>query len=158
MIKVLFVCMGNICRSPSGEGVFTKLVDDAGLSDQFNIDSAGTSAYHIGESADARMRKHAAKRGLQLTSRSRKFTRADLEKFDYILAMDYENYRDILGYDRHGTCGDKVYMMNDFSETDKGADVPDPYYGGPAGFEIVLDMLEESCRGLLEHIRIKHGF
>ena len=150
--------MGNICRSPSGEGVFKKFVDDAGLSGRFFIDSAGTSAYHVGEPADARMGEHAAKRNLRLTSRSRRFTRADLEKFDYILAMDYENYHDILSYDRHGSFGDKVFMMNDFSETGKGADVPDPYYGGPSGFEIVLDMLEESCRGLLEYIRIKHGF
>ena len=156
MINVLFVCMGNICRSPSGEGVFKALVRDSGLEKEFRIDSAGTTAYHVGERADARMRKHAQKRDIQLTSRARQFHRGDFDEFDYILAMDYANYQDIIRLDRSGKHRDKVHMMNDFSVTDKGADVLDPYYGGDAGFERVLDMLDESCSGLLNELRERH--
>ncbi len=157
MVNVIFVCMGNICRSPSGEGVFKSLVRDAGLENAFFIDSAGIYSYHAGEPADSRMRKHASKRGYDLTSISRQLSHGDLKKFDYIIAMDSDNYRDILRLDRNGEFEDKVFMMNDFSAVHTGSDVPDPYYGGPQGFEIVLDMLEESCRGLLDSIRGKNG-
>lgn len=156
MINVLFVCLGNICRSPSGEAVLKHFVKNAGLEDQFLIDSAGTSAYHAGEMADARMRKHAAKRNIELTSRSRQFCSSDFEKFDYILAMDYENYQNILRLDRDGRYENKIYMMNDFSALHKGTDVPDPYYGGSDGFERVLDMLEESCSLFLEKVIEEH--
>ncbi len=149
--------MGNICRSPSGEGVFTALVNQAGLEKEFSIDSAGTTAYHTGEPADARMRKHASKRGIQLTSRARQFKYSDFSNFDYIIAMDSDNYRAILQLDRTGEFKDKVHMMNDFSRDYTGTDVPDPYYGGSAGFERVLDMLEDSCSGLLSQIRSEHG-
>ena len=157
MINVLFVCMGNICRSPSGEGVFRALVRDAGLDAEFRIDSAGTTAYHVGEAADSRMRKYASKRNIQLTSRSRQFNRNDFDEFDYILAMDYSNYQDIKRLDRNSEYDDKIFMMNDFSKANKGADVPDPYYGGEAGFELVLDMLDESCSGLLSELRARHN-
>lgn len=149
--------MGNICRSPSGEGVFKSLVKNAGLEKEFSIDSAGTTAYHTGEPADARMRKHAAKRNIQLTSRARQFQYSDFSNFDYIIAMDSDNYRDILRIDRTGEFRDKVHMMNDFSRDYRGTDVPDPYYGGSAGFERVLDMLEDSCSGLLSQLRSEHG-
>lgn len=152
MINVLFVCTGNICRSPSGEGVFKSLVKAAGLGKELSIDSAGTTAYHVGERADVRMRKHAEKRDIQLTSRSRQFSRSDFFKFDYILAMDYSNYQDILRLDRGNEYIDKIYLMNDFSAGYTGQDVPDPYYGGEDGFEHVLDMLEDSCQGLLDEI------
>jgi protein-tyrosine phosphatase len=145
--------MGNICRSPSGEGVFKALAEKEGLSDMFFIDSAGTSAYHVGEPADKRMRKHASMRNIELTSRSRKFIQSDFENFDYILAMDYDNYQDIIHLDKSGAHHKKVFMMNDFSQKHKGADVPDPYYGGADGFERVLDMLEDSCLGLLEWVK-----
>ena len=156
MINILFVCLGNICRSPSGEGVFKSLVKKEGLENSFFIDSAGTSAYHVGEGADPRMKKHASARNIELTSRARQFVSSDFEKFDYIIAMDYANYRDVLKQDRKDQFKDKVYMMNDFSETNKGEDVPDPYYGGSAGFERVLDMLEESCSGLLKKVVKDH--
>ena len=148
--------MGNICRSPSGEGVFKALVKEACLEKEFLIDSAGTTAYHVGERADSRMRKHAEKRGIQLTSRARQFHSGDFDSFDYILAMDYANYQDILRLDLRSEHRDKVYLMNDFSVANKGADVPDPYYGGDAGFEQVLDMLDDSCHGLLDDLRARH--
>jgi len=157
MINVLFVCLGNICRSPSGEGVFKTLLENEGLEGDFFIDSAGTSAYHVGEPADSRMRKHAAKRGIKLSSRSRKFDRNDFEKFDYILAMDSSNYRDIMSLDQGGEYRARVYMMTEFSTLYPDKDVPDPYYGGYDGFEEVLDLLEESCRGLLEEIKKSNG-
>lgn len=158
MINILFVCLGNICRSPSGEGVFKSLVESEGLEDKFFIDSAGTSAYHVGEPADRRMRKHAERRSIRLTSRSRRFIRQDFDKFDYILAMDGSNYDDILSIDKTGENRAKVFMMTDFSSIYKNRDVPDPYYGGDDGFEEVLDLLEESCRGLLDAVKKKYGF
>lgn len=157
MINVLFVCLGNICRSPSGEGVFKALVEKEGMADSFFIDSAGTCAYHVGEPADSRMRKHASARKIRLTSRSRQFSPGDFETFDYILAMDYSNYQEIQSQDKTGEFSDKLYMMNDFSSSHKGSDVPDPYYGGDAGFETVLDMLEEACEGLLRVIKDENG-
>ncbi|MBI9106373.1 MAG: low molecular weight phosphotyrosine protein phosphatase [Spirochaetales bacterium] len=153
MINVLFVCLGNICRSPSAEGVFKALVKDEGLDEKFFIDSAGTSAYHVGEPADSRMRKHASRRNIQLTSRSRKFGRADFVKFDYIMVMDGGNYEDVISMDRSGEYQEKVFMMTEFSALYAGRDVPDPYYGGDAGFGEVLDILEDSCRGFLEEIK-----
>ena len=158
MINIVFVCMGNICRSPSGEGVFKNLIEQNGLDEHFFIDSAGTTAYHVGEAADSRMRKHAARRGIKLTSRSRQFKRDDFEKFDYIIAMDRNNYHDIISLDRDNEYGERVFMMTDFSSQYKGGDVPDPYYGGSDGFEIVLDIVEDSCRGLLEELRSRNGF
>ncbi|MDC7225700.1 MAG: low molecular weight phosphotyrosine protein phosphatase [Spirochaetales bacterium] len=152
-INIIFVCTGNICRSPSAEGIFKSIVAENGLEDRFNIDSAGTDSYHNGEAADSRMRKHAGKRGYSLTSRSRKLNHDDLEKFDYIIAMDYGNYQQISRYDRKGLADGKLCMMNDFSAVFEGLDVPDPWYGGPDGFETVLDMLEDGCRGLLEYLK-----
>lgn len=157
MIKVLFVCLGNICRSPSAEGVFKKIVEENNLDDKIFIDSAGTSAYHVGERADSRMRKHASKRFYNLTSRSRQFVHNDFIKFDYIIAMDNSNYIDILKVDRGGEFSHKVKMMNDFSREYFSLDVPDPYYGGSEGFETVLDMLEESCSLLLNFIKEEHN-
>jgi len=133
------------------------MVKENGLENEFFIDSAGTDSYHIGEPADSRMRKHAARRGYKLTSRARRLNRADYKKFDYLIAMDYSNYQDILRLDRGGGCREKVHMMNDFSTAHKGTDVPDPWYGGADGFEEVLDMLEDSCRGFLEELKGEHG-
>lgn len=157
MIKVLFVCLGNICRSPSAEGVLKKIVEENNLSDKILIDSAGTSAYHVGEKADSRMRKHASKRFYNLTSRSRQFVYNDFIEFDYVVAMDGSNYDDILRVDRSGDFSHKVKMMNDFSKEYFGLDVPDPYYGGSNGFEMVLDMLEESCSLLLDFLKEEHN-
>lgn len=152
MVKVVFVCLGNICRSPSGEGIFASIVKDRGYAEAIMIDSAGTSAYHVGEQADSRMRKHASRKGYKLESRSRQLVYSDLEKFDYIIAMDSSNYRDIMRLDRAKLYKSKVYMMCDFSKEYFNHDIPDPYYGGPEGFDTVILMLEEACSGLLNYI------
>ncbi len=144
--------MGNICRSPSGEAVMRKLVKRANLELEIECDSAGTIAYHEGEPADARMKRHAIKRGYRLTSIARRFRDVDFENFDYIIAMDKSNYNDLLSFDYNGKYKNKIFMMTDFAEG-KYSEVPDPYYGGPEGFENVLDILEDSCKGLLNKIR-----
>lgn len=153
MVNVLFVCMGNICRSPSGEAVMNKLVKRANLSDKIECDSAGTIAHHEGESADPRMKRHALSRGYRLTSIARRFRDIDFENFDYIIAMDTANFNDLISFDRESKYSNKIFMMTDFAESGKYNEVPDPYYGGPEGFENVLDILEESCEGLLNKIK-----
>ncbi|MBL1212212.1 MAG: low molecular weight phosphotyrosine protein phosphatase [Ignavibacteriae bacterium] len=155
MIKILFVCLGNICRSPSGEAVMNELIRRENLQDKISCDSAGTIAYHEGNPADSRMKTHAIKRGYNLTSMARKFNEADFEKFDYIIAMDESNYNDLLSYDINNKYKSKIFMMTDFSTNNNFAEVPDPYYGGPEGFETVLDILEDTCAGLLEDVKTK---
>lgn len=145
--KVLFVCLGNICRSPSAEAVFKTLVEQRGETDKFFIDSAGTAAYHAGERADARMRNHAKKRGVELTSIARKFIPEDFDRFDYIIAMDQENLHDLKQQARNNADLKKLYMMTDFSNKFNYNHIPDPYYGGEAGFELVLDLLEDASEG-----------
>ncbi len=152
MKKVLFICMGNICRSPAAEGVFRHLVEERGLSDKIEIDSAGTIGYHAGEPADARMRQAAKRRGYDLTSISRQVHRSDLEKFDYILAADDENIEALERLDHTGLSRRKIQLITDFS-SDKSADhVPDPYYGGDQGFEHVMDLLEDCLKNFLDKI------
>jgi protein-tyrosine phosphatase len=152
---VLFVCLGNICRSPLAEAVFRAQVEAAGLTHSFEIDSAGTSAYHIGEPADARTARTAASRGVTLTSRARQVENSDFSRFDYILAMDADNYRVLerrSGRARPGRS--ELRMLREFDpQSDGDHDVPDPYYGGARGFEDVHDMVERACIGLLDHIR-----
>lgn len=151
--KVLFVCMGNICRSPSGEAVFKKMIEKASLSAQYEIDSAGTIAAHAGEQADRRMQRHASRRGYLLDSISRKvLPEVDFQYFDYIIAMDDSNYDDLVRMARSDEEVKKVSKMTDYSQNYSYASVPDPYYGGDEGFELVLDLLEDACRGLLEFI------
>ena len=151
--KVLFVCLGNICRSPSAEAVFKGLVKNKGKENYFEIDSAGTYAYHKGEPADARMQRHAVKRGYNLTSISRPFDPdTDWDKFDYIVAMDYSNLNDLKEMARNENDLDKLYMMMNFAQRFDYAEVPDPYYGGDEGFELVLDLLEDAGEGLLEFL------
>lgn len=146
-IKVLFVCMGNICRSPTAEGVFTKLVEDEGTRDSFLIDSAGTHAYHIGEEPDVRAQQTARQRGIDLSYiRARKFARTDFEMFDHILAMDLDNY-EILMQACPPEHKDKVRMFLDFAPDRKERNVPDPYYGGQNGFNHVFDLVEDASRG-----------
>lgn len=152
MKKVLFVCMGNICRSPSAEAVMNHFIKINNLENIVSCDSAGTIAYHEGENADERMQRHANKRGYKLTSIARKLKYEDLENFDYIIAMDKENYHDILNMDPNGIYTHKVSMMTDYSSNGY-EEVPDPYYGGSEGFELVLDILEDSVDGLINKIK-----
>ena len=147
--SVLFVCLGNICRSPTGEGVLKHLVDQQGRDEEVFIDSAGTIGYHEGNPADSRMRKHAAKRGYELLSRSRKISDDDTDRFDLVIAMDRQNQEDILAIDPQAT---NVRLLSAFLDDSWPVDVPDPYYGGSEGFETVLDMIEAACPGILSEL------
>ena len=147
--SVLFVCMGNICRSPTAEGVFRHHAAEMGLADRLHIDSAGTHAYHVGEPPDHRARAAAERRGVSLDGiRARRVTAADFERFDYIVGMDRDNLtrlKDEAPLEYHG----KIRLFLEFSG-ERETEVPDPYYGGAAGFERVLDLVEAASRGLLE--------
>jgi protein-tyrosine phosphatase len=151
--KLLFVCLGNICRSPSAENIMRHLIQQAGLEQHILCDSAGTAAYHTGEPPDRRMAVAAAKEGITLTGRARKFTPQDFETFDLILAMDRENYRDILAQDPQGQYRHKVKMMLDFRQNYTLTEVPDPYYGGSDGFDYVIELLIDACQGLLDFLK-----
>lgn len=150
--QLLFVCLGNICRSPSAENIMNHLIEQANLSDAIQCDSAGTSSYHIGSPPDRRMTAAAKMRGIELVGRARQFERSDFEEFDLILAMDYDNYEAILSLDRAGNYRDKVRLMCDFCTQHKLKEVPDPYYGGEEGFNFVIDLLLDACEGLLNQI------
>ena len=156
MVKVLFVCTGNICRSPTAEGVFAAHVAAAGLAARIGIDSAGTHGYHIGDPPDARSREAAKRRGYDLSAlRARKLEPADIATFDYLLAMDREHLA-ILSRLARGAQAAKVALFLDFAPGGRGKEVPDPYYGAAQGFEHVLDLIEAGSRGLLGHIRERH--
>ncbi len=150
--RLLFVCLGNICRSPSAEKIMNHLVKQAKLTDKIICDSAGISNYHIGAAPDRRMTAAAAKRGIQLRGKARQFEVSDFEEFDLILAMDKANYRDILSLDTQGNYGNKVKLMCDFASHHKEIEVSDPYYGGPQGFDNVIDLLLDACDGLLQYV------
>ena len=141
--RLLFVCLGNICRSPAAEGVMQKLIDGQELSERIEVDSAGTSSYHIGEPADRRMLAAAASRGFDLTSRARMVHRRDFADFDMIVAMDQANMQELLSYSEARP--ERVHKLSDFLEPHWPRDVPDPYLGGTEGFFTVLDMLEAAC-------------
>jgi protein-tyrosine phosphatase len=152
--KLLFVCLGNICRSPSAENIMNHLIDQAGLSDEIVCDSAGTSSYHIGSPPDRRMNAAAvAKLGITLRGRARQFIKADFQDFDLILAMDRDNYDDIIALDPTGQYHNKVHLMCEFCSRHKLKEVPDPYYGGTEGFNQVIDLLVDACEGLLQYSR-----
>ncbi|MEA5510397.1 low molecular weight protein-tyrosine-phosphatase [Crocosphaera sp. UHCC 0190] len=151
--KLLFVCLGNICRSPSAENIMNYLLKQQGLEHLIVCDSAGTSSYHVGASPDRRMRATAARRGIELLGSARQFDVSDFEKFDLILAMDRQNYQDILTLDGQNCYRDKVRLMCDFATQSPEKEVPDPYYGGQEGFDRVIDLLLDACAGLLEEIR-----
>ncbi len=151
--KLLFVCLGNICRSPSAENIMKHLLTEAGLGDRVYCDSAGTSSYHIGAPPDRRMQAAAQQRGLRLEGRARRFEPTDFEVFDLILAMDRDNYQDILSQDPPGKYRDKVKLMCDYAREHEEREVPDPYYGGPEGFNGVIDLLLDACGGLLAELQ-----
>lgn len=155
MIRILFVCMGNICRSPCAEGVMNSLIKQKGLENEIECDSAGTINYHEGDPADARMREHASLRGYELDSIARKFTQQDFENFDWIITMDENNFHEIKLRDHSNNYAAKIRRMTDFCETKKISSVPDPYYGGGHGFETVLDILEDACSVLLKFLKSK---
>ncbi|MGJ5630856.1 low molecular weight protein-tyrosine-phosphatase [Nostoc sp. CALU 1950] len=152
--KLLFVCLGNICRSPSAENIMNHLIEQAGLSEDILCDSAGTSSYHIGSPPDRRMSAAAAtKLGIQLRGRARQFQKSDFQDFDLILAMDQENYENILTLDQTEQYQHKVRLMCEFCSRHTLKEVPDPYYGGQEGFNQVIDLLIDACEGLLTKVR-----
>ena len=151
--SVLFICLGNICRSPAAQAVMQAMVDDRGLTDRFYIDSAGIGGWHIGDLPDKRMRVHARPRGYELTHRARKIQSSDFEDFDLIVGMDAANVDDLRELAPSPQQMDKVVMMGDYIRRFPHHDyVPDPYYEGSEGFELVLDLLEDSCDNLLNQI------
>jgi protein-tyrosine phosphatase len=157
-IGVLFVCLGNICRSPLAEAVFRALVDEAGLDDRFRIDSAGTSGYHVGEAPDPRTVAVARGRGITLDRKARQVGAGDLGRFEYIIVMDASNLADVRRIAAGTRSGADVRLLRSFDpEAGRDLDVPDPYFGGPAGFQAVQRLVERACRGLLEHIRREHA-
>ena len=151
--NILFVCLGNICRSAAAEAVMKKIVDDKGASADFNIDSAGILNYHQGEHADPRMISFASRRGYDVTTISRPVKTADFDRFDLVIGMDNTNVDDL--YDRAATAEHtkKIHKMTEVCRNFTNDYVPDPYYGGADGFELVLDLLEDACEGLYETLK-----
>ncbi len=157
-ISVLFVCLGNICRSPLAEGVFRHILDEKGLSDRFRVDSAGTGSWHVGESPDHRSTRSAATHGVTLTGHARQIQPEDFHRFDHIVAMDQSNLSHLQRY-LEGVGGEvTLSLLREFDpQGGPDAEVPDPYYGGPNGFEEVYDMVDRSCREFLDHILEEDG-
>jgi protein-tyrosine phosphatase len=154
MVRVLFVCMGNICRSPIAQGVFEDVLRREGLENEVFVDSAGTGAWHVGSPPDERAQRSAGLRGLDLSSqRARRIEPEDCDDFDYVLTMDEDNYLAVAALCRGSAV---VRPFLDFAADSPEREVPDPYYGGPDGFEHVLDLVEEASEGLLEDIRERH--
>jgi protein-tyrosine phosphatase len=152
MARVLFVCLGNICRSPTAEAVMARLVADAELEHTIELDSAGTGAWHVGSPPDERATAAAAQRGIAMRGTARQVTVGDFERFDLLLAMDADNHRNLRAIAPHADAAAKVRMLREFdpaSATAVSLDVPDPYYGGEDGFDQVLDLVEAACVGLL---------
>ena len=154
-VNVLFVCMGNICRSPTAHGVFQQLVEEQGLAESIHVDSAGTHSYHIGNPPDARSQAIAKARGVDLSGlRARRFAANDFEDFDYLIGMDADNVRHMQSL-RPQDAQSQAELMLDYSNQYTRPDVPDPYFGND-GFDLVFDMIDDASRGLLRHIRNKH--
>lgn len=155
MISVLFVCLGNICRSPLAEGVLRSLSRDAGLDGRIRVDSAGTGAWHVGEPPDPRSREVARRNGITLEGSARQVVPDDGESFDWILAMDRSNLRRL---EEMGAGGARLHLLREFDpRAGDDREVPDPYYGGEGGFDRVYEMIDRSCRALLDRIRDEHG-
>ena len=155
-VKVLFVCMGNICRSPTAHGVFRSMVETEQLLDVIEIDSAGTHAYHVGNPPDKRAQQTARSRGIDLSDlEARQAKSDDFARFDYVIAMDQDNYHSLMAICPAGH-EERVYMFMDFAPQMRTREVPDPYYGGEAGFERVFDLVDAAAKGLLEDIKRRH--
>jgi len=153
-VRLLFVCLGNICRSPTAEGVMRTLVREAGLRERIELDSAGTGAWHVGESPDARATDAAERRGIVLEGAARKVRPRDFEEFDLILAMDANNLRDLRRMAPDDQAREKVRLLREWDPTADGdLDVAHPYYGGPGGFDRVLDLVQASCASLLQQLQ-----
>ena len=150
-IRLLFVCLGNIVRSPLAENMFRRLAETAGVFDAYEVDSAGTGGWHVGESPDSRMRRVAAQRGLVYDGAARQFSPHDFARFDWIIAMDQDNRANLRALVRTQVDREKIRLMREFDPLGgPNAEVPDPYYGGIRGFEEVYDIVERACKGLLE--------
>ncbi len=160
-LRICFVCLGNICRSPTAEAVMARLLEEQGLSERIEVDSAGTGGWHVGDPPDERATAEASRRGIPMRGRARQFHVGDFSFFDLVVAMDRRNLADLhdlaLEPDHH----DKVVLLRSFDPSATGAgddlDVPDPYYGGPDGFSHVFDLVEAACRNLLDHVRVDLG-
>ena len=157
-IRLLFVCLGNICRSPAAEGIMQNLIERNQLEDYIEVDSAGTSGWHEGDLPDKRMRIHGERRGYNFCSPARKFRKSDFEHFDYIIVMDDDNHEKISSMAGSRKDKDKIRRMNDFAIQYREHNcIPDPYYGGSSGFELVLDLLEDASEGLLQYVKENHS-
>ena len=152
--SILFVCLGNICRSPAAEAIFQNLINDKGIGDQFIVDSAGTGSWHVGKKADSRMRFAAKQRNINITSNARQIREDDFHKFKYILVMDNSNFKNVIDLKNRVKGSDfaKILKIQDFSSSFNEKEVPDPYFGGDSGFDHVLDILEDSVSCFLEDI------
>ena len=151
-MKLLFVCLGNICRSPAAENIMNYLTAKSEIGDRIECDSAGTANYHSGNPPDRRMQAAAVKRNIPMNGSARQFTKADFTAFDLILAMDLENYQNIIALDPQQQYRDKVKLMCDFATQHPNKEVPDPYFGGAEGFDYVIDLLTDACGGLLAQL------
>ena len=152
--KILFVCLGNICRSPAAEGIFKQKIKDRDLENLFIVDSAGTGGWHVGNLADSRMRETALSRGIELTSRARKIEESDLYEFDHILVMDNDNLYDVrsLIQDKSHPAYSKIELILNYSRDSQSEEVPDPYFGGQNGFDEVLDLLDDAIDRLIDSL------
>ena len=148
-IRILFVCMGNICRSPAAEIIFRQMVEDAGRAEDFHIDSAGTIGHHEGSPPGSRMAEALRRHGFPVTGRARRIRVEDLERFDWIITMDESNFADVRSLDPTGTYHQKIRQLVTYCRNHEAPRVPDPYYGGQRGFEHVIDLLKDGCAGIL---------
>tara|TARA_B100000700_G_scaffold63575_1_gene70127 strand:- start:794 stop:1267 length:474 start_codon:yes stop_codon:yes gene_type:complete len=154
--KILFVCLGNICRSPAAEGIFKKKIKDRDIEELFFVDSAGTGGWHVGNLADSRMRESALSRGIELTSRSRQIKENDLDEFDHIIVMDKDNLHAVqsLIKDHKNPSNSQIKLILSYSKNSQLQEVPDPYYGGQNGFDKVLDLLDDAIDGLIDSLMV----